>query len=138
MTAIVVDASAVGAALLPDEAGVVGGLVLKLSGEADFVAPPHWPIELMSLILRASRRGRITAAERDEARASAAGIIEFADIDNSIGAVQALDLAVRYNISIYDAAYLALARHRRIPLLTKDTNLLRIAPHEDIELVWRP
>lgn len=138
MSAIVVDASAVGAALLPDEAGVVGGLVLKLSGEADFIAPPHWPIELMSLILRASRRGRITAAERDEARGSAAQIIEFADIDSSIAAVQALDLAVRYNMSIYDAAYLALARSRRLPLLTKDRNLLRIALQEEIELVWRP
>ena len=63
MIAIVVDASAVGAALLPDEVDPVGVLVLKLSAECDFVEPPHWPIELMSLILRASRRGRITPGE---------------------------------------------------------------------------
>jgi predicted nucleic acid-binding protein len=138
MTAIVIDASAVGAALLPDESDIVGALVLKLSGGCDFVEPPHWPIELMSLILRASRRGRITPGERDEARTSASEIIEFANIDSAVGAVRALELAVKHNMSIYDAAYLALAQRRRLPLLTKDTNLLRIALLEHVELVWQP
>ena len=138
MIAVVVDASAVGAALLPDEVDPVGVLVLKLSGDCDFIEPPHWPIELMSLILRASRRGRITPGERDEARSTAGEIIQFATIDSSVGAARAMELAVKHSMSVYDAAYLALAQRKSLPLLTKDANLLRIASLEQVELVWRP
>jgi predicted nucleic acid-binding protein len=138
VSAIIVDASAVGAAILPDEGGVMADIVLKLASEVDFVEPMHWPIELMSLILRASRRGRITELERNEARDGAARLMEFAILDDSVGATAAFNLAIIHNMSIYDAGYLALAIHKKLPLLTKDKNLLRIAPLEKVELIWHP
>ncbi len=138
MSAIVVDASAIGSAILPDEGGVLAGLALKLASEVDFVEPMHWPIELMSLILRACRRERISAAERDEARDGAARLMEFALVDDSVGAATTLNLDVTHNMSIYDAAYLALAIHKKLPLLTKDKNLLRTAPLEKVDLIWQP
>ena len=49
-----------------------------------------------------------------------------------------MELAVKHAMSVYDAAYLALAQRRRLPLLTKDANLIRLAPHEQVELVWQP
>lgn len=40
---------------------------------------------------------------------------------------QILDLALRYDLSSYDAAYLDLALHRQLPIATKDEALARAA-----------
>ena len=39
---------------------------------------------------------------------------------------KALDLAFEHNISVYDAAYIALARQEKLPLLTLDKQLQKI------------
>ncbi len=43
-----------------------------------------------------------------------------------------IELAKRYNLTIYDSMYLALARRRRMPLLTRDAALRRAAIAEKL------
>ena len=39
---------------------------------------------------------------------------------------QTLKLAIKYNLSVYDASYLSLSHHLKIPLLTLDKKLSRL------------
>lgn len=93
------------------------------SGEVHLVVPDLFLHELSNALLTAVRRERVTAEAALEAlqeiqnlrleTVSAAPLLE-----------SCLSLALQHGLSIYDAAYLAVAESRGIPLATTDRRLL--------------
>ena len=116
---VVVDCSALAGLLFREEwealaAGKIHGRTLH--------APFLLPIEIASLALKKQRKGFsdiVTDA-----------LAQYAELDINLHRVEpqdALTLALRYNLSAYDAAYLWLAAELKAPLATFDEKLGRAA-----------
>lgn len=128
MTRLVVDASVMGPLLFEDEAEVlIASLPQALAG-GDCIVPEHWRFEVANQILVGARRGRATPDESDIMLASIAALPVDVDRDSIDQAwLETYKLAVTYKLSIYDAAYLELARRLRLPLATFDKALIKAA-----------
>lgn len=136
MTSVVLDASCMLAAFLPDE--MVGGaadLVARALTEGAIV-PVIWRLEVVNGAMQAHRRGRF------DGDVLAALLVDFAKVAVTVdqdgaaspwGGVAAL--ALRHHLSAYDASYLELARRRGLPLATLDAKLRRAAGHESVEVL---
>lgn len=135
MNRIIVDASRIGNAVLPDERGDFTESLLGLLADSELIEPCHWPIEVANLVLKASRRDRLSIPERNEAREAISVLIASSEVELVPHPIAALDLAVSHNISVYDAAYLELALRTGLPLLTSDGALYNAARRSGVELV---
>jgi predicted nucleic acid-binding protein len=131
----VIDASTVGALVLPDEMGASFERIIQLMSDIEFVQPSHWPIEITGLVLKACRRNRVTPIERSSIREMIAMLIKSAEIESKSAALVAFDLAIKHHISVYDAAYLELAIRRGLPLMTGDGALSKALPKAGVERV---
>ena len=120
--AFVVDASVSAAWFLPDEATPATEAALQATAAQDVWVPALWLLEIGNLLLSAQRRKRITADKRREL-AAAAGALRL-KVDREPVAIAVLDeLAARFGLSAYDAAYLELALRRGLPLAALDETL---------------
>ena len=123
--AFVVDASVSAAWFLPNEATASTEAALQATATHDVWVPALWLLEVGNLLLSAQRRKRITADKRRELAAAASAL--RIKVDREPVAIAALDeLAARFGLSAYDAAYLELALRRGLPLATLD-EALRLA-----------
>ena len=116
---LVVDCSVV-AALLFDEAQR-DAAEAAMSDSALF-APALLDAEMVSVAVKKAAAGRRDLAVQ--------GLVDYAamDIDRHPVDVQSqLELALRYGLTAYDAAYLALAAELRAPLATFDARLAQAA-----------
>lgn len=131
---VVVDASAIGALLLPDEAGAMTDRVRAAFRDHAVHVPPVWPVEIASLLLNAHRRRRIDDDQRDRASRSAQRLAAVVTIepDPTIEATVAMGLAT--GLSACDAAYALVAERLRAPLLTGNPRLARAAEARGIEI----
>lgn len=121
--AFVVDASVSAAWFLPNEATADTEAALHATATQDVWVPSLWLLEIGNLLLSAQRRKRITADKRRELAGAAAQL--RIKVDREPVSIIVLDeLASRYALSAYDAAYLELALRRRLPLATLDEALL--------------
>ena|ERR1700712_4301161 len=96
-----------------------------LTGDPDWLAPSHAPIEVLRTIRRYESAGLLTTMSVD---AFAAEVVEAAV--RYIGPEPWLLQSVwqhRKNISPYDVPYVALALHHGISLITLDNRLARAA-----------
>lgn len=122
---IVVDASVVVHALADD--GATGAAAReRLGREADLAAPQLLDLEVVSTLRAHHRRGRLTA------RRAAAALADLGDLDVDRWDHGGLVLRVwqlRDSLSVYDAAYLALAEEIGCSLLTADARLAKGAEH---------
>ena len=129
----VVDASVIAAWLLPDETSPIADAVTERLVSEDAFAPAIWWFEIRNILLIAERRGRITARDTEEALSLLSelriGPLEDAD-ETAI-----LDLARGHGLTVYDAAYLELARRTSLPLATLDRALATAAGAEKVTLV---
>jgi len=107
VTEFVLDASVALQWLLEDESDRVYSLqVLKSLATNVAVVPPLWFYEVGNGLLMASRRGLISLPA----------------------------LANTHRLTVYDAAYLALARRLQVPLATNDAALRRVANALDVKV----
>ena len=92
------------------------------------VVPALWRLEIANGFQMAIRRKRIDPAFRDGALAALATmeIIVDPDTDNNAWTTT-LHLSDRFQLTVYDAAYLELAQRRRLPLASLDQPLCRAA-----------
>jgi len=82
------------------------------------------------------RRGRITAEFRDTALADLASLSISVDPETTTYAWgNTLQLADRYGLTVYDAAYLELAQRRSLPLASLDVPLCNAARNAGVGLV---
>jgi len=91
------------------------------------VVPALWRLEVANSLTVAVRRGRIDADFRRASLADLALLDITTDLYTDIHAwSETLSLADRFQLTLYDAAYLELAARRNLPLATLD-NALRTA-----------
>jgi len=119
---MIVDASVVLAAFLPDETQAQAQALIRdhVSGRVRLVAPTLLLYEVTNAVVMAERRGRISQETGEEILDSLEGLgIERVPVTWQ----QILPLARAFSRSAYDAAYLALAQARGEPLVTGDLHL---------------
>jgi predicted nucleic acid-binding protein len=132
---LVVDASIAAAWVLPDEDSTSADAILHRVAAGGAVAPGLIWHELRNILLMAARRGRLPEAEVVPALLRLRRLpLEAVDMAEA-GDAGIVALAARHRLTAYDAAYLALAKNRALPLATADRALRRAADAEGIELV---
>ena len=126
MELAVVDASVALSWMIPDEE--VGPQAMRLlltyhGNQVRLLAPSLWEYEVVNALKVGVTRGRLTADEGKQAFCAllALGIV-LADFGPT--AESAWELALARGLSIYDAAYLALAQQKACPLYTADKRML--------------
>ncbi len=124
---IIVDASAVGAFLLPDERDEFSEFAASCFRTQTVIVPPIWPTELAHLILKAVRRGRVEPSDAPTILLNADILCSEATIADGAPVTEVIELARTLNLSAYDASYAELARRIGAPLLTRDGALARAA-----------
>jgi len=86
------------------------------------IAPPLLQLEYTNVMRTACKRQKMIAAQAHQIVAMLAELP--IDIDNtSLHPSQVLDLALRYDLTSYDAVYLDLALRRGVPIATRDQAL---------------
>ena len=126
--AFVLDCSVAMAWVFPDEATeATGRLRDSLVDDRAFV-PSLWPIEVGSVLLAATQRGRVGTSEWRQICASLEALpIEIEPVSTSRVWGATLRLAGEHGLSVYDAMYLELAQRMRLPLATLDKALAAAA-----------
>ena len=99
--------------------------VLNLLSEGGrAIVPNLWALEAANVIGKALRKGSISEAESTEFITLLGALdIEPDGHTHDHGLGKTLELAQRYNLSSYDAAYLELALRLGLPLATVDADL---------------
>jgi predicted nucleic acid-binding protein len=134
VTGFVVDASVAIAWLFEDEVTPETEAVLDRLSDQEAHAPGLWELEVGNVVLSAERRGRISEI-------AGAQIIErLRDLPIRINPANPrlhhlLEVARRYGLTSYDAAYLTLALQLNLPLATLDRDLAAAAGLADVALV---
>ena len=121
---LVLDASLTLSWFFKDERTPGADAVLTEVTEKGAIVPALWRLEVANALQMAVRRKRIDAAFRDLALTQLSRLSISADTDTDAYAwTVILQLADRFQLTLYDAAYLELAGRRRLPLATLDREL---------------
>lgn len=119
----VVDASITLAWCFADESTEATDAVLRRLLTEGGLAPAHWPLEVANALHFGERRGRIDTGALDEARSLLAELPVEVVPDGIAAAIELSEPARRFDLSVYDAAYLGLAADRGLALATRDARL---------------
>jgi predicted nucleic acid-binding protein len=107
-----------------DECSPAADALLDRVAEDGTVVPSLWRLEIANGLQIALRRGRINRAFRDRTLAELGHMAITTDPDtDSYAWTNTLQLAERFQLTVYDAAYLELAQRRSLPLATLDKPL---------------
>jgi predicted nucleic acid-binding protein len=88
------------------------------------IVPALWHLEIANVFLTGERRKRSSAADTAAWLGFLGALpitVDEETVDNAWA--DTLELARVHHLSVYDAAYLELARRRRLPLATLDARL---------------
>ena len=98
--------------------------------------PALWRLEVANVLEMGVRKGRSDSTFRDASLADLALLPITVDPETDRQAWGATaKLAARHRLTLYDAAYLELARRRCLPLATLDSELRVAAAAEDVNLL---
>jgi predicted nucleic acid-binding protein len=128
---LVIDASVAIAWIVDDERSEYADAVLAACGSDRAVVPALWRWEIANTLVVLERRGRVTDAAATYSDVTRNLPIDAAESKEALG-LEEIELARRHQLSVYDAAYLALAKSRGLPLATLDTQLARAAKAESL------
>jgi len=108
----------------PDRAPALGWFDRYAAGEVLLIAPDILLAEFASLVAKRNRRKQIS---EEQARQAFSLMTKCAPrlFDMRPRLFRALDLSLRYQLSLWDCVYLALALEHDCPFLTADRRLLR-------------
>jgi len=123
---VVADASFCAAWILPDESsGAAERLLARaMSGAIELVVPALWHYEMLNLLRSAVRRKRLASGDMDLAVEALERIpMALEDLPGAPARRRILHLAMQFDLSSYDAAYLELADRFKISLQTNDAKL---------------
>ncbi len=133
---LVVDASIVGAWLLPDErsTGAVG--IARLIDETETWVPQLFPIEICNALLAAERRQRVSDAYVQDQLAALQRMPLRLDTETNTGIWSTtFELAKAERLTVYDATYLELALRLGAELATLDRDLAAAARRRGVHVV---
>jgi predicted nucleic acid-binding protein len=129
LTRLVIDASVVVAWILEDERTPGALKVRQQVRDQGALVPSLWRSEIANALLAASRRGRMTYEQCVESLFDPAALpIRADELTWTRAWLETLSLAQMHRLTVYDAAYLALAIRQDLPLATYDV-ALRNAAH---------
>lgn len=118
---LVLDASIAASWCFPDErTELTQQLLRNLAGPETGCAPRMWAYEIRNVILRGVRQERITHRDA-EAFLNSLAALRVRLLDPPYDSV--FRIAMQFDLSFYDAAYLELAMRERLPLATLDQRL---------------
>ena len=107
-----------------DERMVATDALLDRVVESGATAPSLWPLEVLNALAMAERRSRIDAARRQSLGGFLRDLPVTIDVETASQAwAVTSQLATRFRITMYDAAYLELAQRLGLPLATLDQEL---------------
>ena len=125
---LVLGSSATLAWIYEDEQGNVPDLIFDQVTALGAWVPTLWRLEVANGLRMGLRRGRIDVADRDAALADLAILRITVDAETERHAwTTILQLADRFDLTMYDAAYLELAQRRALPLGSLDAALCTAA-----------
>jgi predicted nucleic acid-binding protein len=132
---IVVDASVAIAWCLADESDEYAEQMLDRVANEGAAAPAHWPVEVANGILSAERRGRLDADEVGRvSRLLDQLAVDVVPVELSTAMWSILPTARELKLSVYDAAYIDLAKFRRLALATLDGPMRDLAERSGVAL----
>ncbi len=121
---LVLDSSATLAWIYDEETTPAIRALFDRVADEGAVVPALWRLEVANSLTVAVRRERIDVEFRRAALADLALLDISADQHTDSQAwAETLHLANRFRLTLYDAAYLELARRRQLPLATLDQEL---------------
>ncbi len=126
---LVVDASVTISWIADDERSAYADAVLVAGGSDRAVVPALWRWEVANTLVTLERRGRVANAAATYDSVTRHLPIDVALLTDRQGREE-IELARRHRLSVYDAAYLALAMSRRLLLATLDAPLAGAATTE--------
>jgi predicted nucleic acid-binding protein len=137
MAIFVADASATLPWCFEDEATAwTESLLDRLRAGDRIVVPAHWPTEVSNGLLMAVRRKRVPPGRPELFWDELAVLPIDVELPLTPGQAKAvLSLCKQYELTVYDAAYLELAKRRGLPLATQDSALLKAAQSEGVALI---
>lgn len=125
----VVDCSFVASLVLPDESSSKAeDFCRQRSATATLWVPALFWYELGNVLVQAQRRNRLTPVAAQSARQAIQTLALCTDERFAAALVeQQIALAIRYDLSAYDAVYLELAEAKKAGLASADAALLEAA-----------
>ena len=132
----VLDASITACWAFDDEDHPIAALALERVRTDEARVPSLWWFEVRNTLIVSERRGRLT--ESDTATFLHALARLRVTVDRRPEEADVLALARRRGLTVYDAAYLELARREGAPLATLDTALATAARTERVPLLSEP
>jgi predicted nucleic acid-binding protein len=121
---LVLDSSATPAWIYAEETTNAVRQIFEMVAENGAVLPALWRLEVANGLTVAVRRGRIGVEFRDAALADLALLDITTDPHTETHSwTTILNLADRFRLTLYDAAYLELAHRRSLPLASLDQEL---------------
>lgn len=120
--------------LVPPYAERVKQLLIK---GLELAVPALWHLEMSNGLAVAERRSILSAEDIDRALLDIEQIVsQRVDTGgNFVSTRQALATARAFKLSAYDAVYLDLARHEKLPLASLDERLRAATAHAGVELL---
>lgn len=122
----VLDNSVVAGWFLEDQTTPYTDAIAARLEEDRAVVPALWQLEFANVLRTACKRNRIAAAQAQQVIEQICSLPIEIDTDTP-GPAELLALALRYDLSSYDAAYLELALRLQLPIATKDAALRQAA-----------
>ena len=133
MKSVVIDNSVFLAWCMGDEDEPAATSAMERVVESGGIVPRIWWYELRNALLMNERRGRIS---QQQVLDTLADSLEMGiSIDEAHEESLLLDLARRFELSVYDAAYLETALRRSLPLATLDRRLREAAEILGVDLL---
>lgn len=100
------------------------------------VVPNLWFLEVANTLLKLERTRRIPMGHRRKALAELAALSPQVDDSPAANAFNSIsDVAEKYNLSVYDAAFLELALRRGLPLASRDQPLVDAAKKAGVSVI---
>jgi predicted nucleic acid-binding protein len=101
------------------------------------IVPPLWQLEVANGLLMNERRKTLTSAEADRGLLDLETFLaSLADLDATPAAMRELaNVARAYQLTVYDAAYLELAKRESLPIATLDKGLRAAAVKAGVALL---
>ena len=134
----IVDCSVAMSWLFKDETtSATRALLERLESETAAV-PDLWYLEVANVLVLATRKGRITAAQSaDFIRQIQALDLQADEAAASRAFDEVLPLAATHGLTSYDAVYLDLALRTKLPIATLDEPLRKAAKSHGIKLLGK-
>lgn len=110
--------------------------LLDLASRSGVIVPSLWSFELANSLLSAQRQKRITAEESRQALGRIRLLLVDVESRSPVSIMEEwIELAGKYHLTVYDAAYLHLAIQANTALATFDTDLAKAARKAGVSLL---